>query len=227
MNELESYINTLPPPLSKKEQAELFKKFAKTKDSAIRDLLITHNLRLATNVIMKDFSRTKIETDDLVQIANIAVVRAVDKFDVKKEVEFSTFAVPCIKQEIINFLRSQKNRLSALSLYEEIIEGEDNGKSDKLLIDYIPDEDESHVSYDYQYKEFKKRVNAYIKEELSEREQFVYNALVGNGYSRPQTLKDIGKQMGVTHQMVALIKRRIKDKLQAKFDGQFPELERF
>jgi len=227
MKELENYISSLPQPLPKKEQAELFKKFAKTKDEAIREQLITHNLRLATNVIMKNFSRTKMEIEDLVQIANIAVIRAVDKFNIEKDVEFSTFAVPCIKQELINFLRNQKNKISPISLYEEVIEDDKDDRGGKLLIEFIPDEDESHISYDYQYKEFKKRVNDYVKQELSDREQFVYNALVGNGYTRPQTLKEIGKQMNVTHQMVALIKHRIKDKLKAKFDGQFPEREWF
>ena len=227
MSSLESYINTLPGPLSKKEQTELFNRFAKTKDPQIRDLLITHNLRLATNVILKDFSRTKFEAEDLVQIANIALVRAVDKFDLQKEVEFSTFAVPCIKQEILNYIKSQANKISAISIYEEVIEGESAGKTDKLLLDYIPDEDESHIAYDYQYKEFKKQVDEYIKVGLTEREQYVYNALIGNGYSRPQTLKDIGKRMNVSHQMIAQIKHRIKAKLKNKFENQYPEREWF
>ncbi len=55
--------------------------------------------------IVKRFAGRGYEQEDLFQIGSIGLIKAVDKFDVSYDVQFSTYAVPMIAGEIKRFLR--------------------------------------------------------------------------------------------------------------------------
>lgn len=78
----------------------------KTKEGDIeaRNTLIEENLRLVHHVV-KRFTGRGVEMQDLFQIGTIGLIKAVDHFDVDREVQFSTYAVPMIMGEIKRFLR--------------------------------------------------------------------------------------------------------------------------
>lgn len=97
-------VNTSKLPLMKnQEKEELFVKIRQG-DYAARELFIKGNLRLVLSVI-KRFSQTQENVDDLFQIGCIGLIKAVDNFDVSLQVKFSTYAVPMIVGEIRRFLR--------------------------------------------------------------------------------------------------------------------------
>lgn len=73
-------------------------------DKIARDTLIEENMGLVW-CIVKRFQNRGVELEDLVQIGSIGLIKAVDKFDVSYEVQFSTYAVPMISGEIKRFLR--------------------------------------------------------------------------------------------------------------------------
>lgn len=79
---------------------------AKTKDGdrEARNTLIEDNLRLVHHVV-KRFVGRGVELQDLFQIGTIGLIKAVDHFDLDREVQFSTYAVPMILGEIKRFLR--------------------------------------------------------------------------------------------------------------------------
>lgn len=79
---------------------------AKTKEGDIeaRNTLIEENLRLVHHVV-KRFTGRGVELQDLFQIGTIGLIKAVDHFDLEREVQFSTYAVPMIMGEIKRFLR--------------------------------------------------------------------------------------------------------------------------
>lgn len=79
---------------------------AKTKegDAEARNTLIEENLRLVHHVV-KRFTGRGVEMQDLFQIGTIGLIKAVDHFDIDREVQFSTYAVPMIMGEIKRFLR--------------------------------------------------------------------------------------------------------------------------
>lgn len=79
---------------------------AKTKegDKDARNALIEDNLRLVHHVV-KRFVGRGVELQDLFQIGTIGLIKAVDHFDLDREVQFSTYAVPMIMGEIKRFLR--------------------------------------------------------------------------------------------------------------------------
>lgn len=69
-----------------------------------RDALVTENIGLVY-MVLKRFSNRGQEQEDLFQIGVIGLIKAIDKFDLNRELSFSTYAVPMIVGEIRRFLR--------------------------------------------------------------------------------------------------------------------------
>ncbi|HOB22138.1 MAG: sigma-70 family RNA polymerase sigma factor [Firmicutes bacterium] len=80
---------------------------AQTGDLASRDQVIADNLKLAWHVAGR-FRNTGHDLEELFQIASIGLLKAVERFDLSRGVEFSTFAVPCMIGEIRQFLRKDQ-----------------------------------------------------------------------------------------------------------------------
>ena len=91
------------PVLTNKEKEELFIKI-KRGDPEAREKFIGGNLKLVLSVI-KRFQNRGENPDDLFQIGCIGLIKAVDNFDLKHNVKFSTYAVPMIIGELRRFLR--------------------------------------------------------------------------------------------------------------------------
>ena len=95
--------------LDDEERAELrekFAAFAQTRDNAIRDELIEAHLRLAEHLARR-FSNRGVPVDDLIQVASLGLVKAVERFDPDRGLEFSTFATPTIVGELKRHFRDK------------------------------------------------------------------------------------------------------------------------
>ena len=88
---------------------ELFKRYKETGDVALRNQIVEQNLYIA-DIIAKKFVRRGVEYDDLVQVARLALIRGVDRFDPDMGMQFTTFITPTIMGEIKNYFRD-KSRL--------------------------------------------------------------------------------------------------------------------
>lgn len=101
-------VNTSKLPLLKNDEKEAL--FAKIEqgDNKARDEYIKGNLRLVLSVI-KRFSGSNENVDDLFQIGCIGLIKAIDNFDSTLNVKFSTYAVPMIIGEIRRFLRDNNS----------------------------------------------------------------------------------------------------------------------
>ena len=73
-------------------------------DKEARDALVTENMGLIWSIVRR-FSGRGYEPEDLFQIGSIGLIKAIDHFDLGKEVKLSTYAVPMITGEIRRFLR--------------------------------------------------------------------------------------------------------------------------
>ncbi len=91
------------PVLTNEEKEELFRRI-KQGDREARELYIKGNLRLVLSVI-KRFSASNENADDLFQIGCIGLMKAIDNFNTEMDVKFSTYAVPMIIGEIRRYLR--------------------------------------------------------------------------------------------------------------------------
>ena len=101
-------VNTAKLPLlSDREKEVLFEKI-KAGDEEAKEQYIKGNLRLVLSVI-KRFSGSSENPDDLFQIGCIGLIKAINNFNPALEVKFSTYAVPMIIGEIRRFIRDNNS----------------------------------------------------------------------------------------------------------------------
>ena len=101
-------VNTSKLPiLTAQEKEELFSRIRQG-DMEARELYIKGNLRLVLSVI-KRFSNSNENADDLFQIGCVGLIKAIDNFDTTLDVKFSTYAVPMIIGEIRRYLRDNNS----------------------------------------------------------------------------------------------------------------------
>lgn len=92
--------------LTKEEQNQLFKEYKETGDKEIRDRLIEENLYIA-EILAKKYTNKGIDYDDIFQVASIGLIYAVERFDVDRGFQFSSFATPTIIGEIKRHFRDK------------------------------------------------------------------------------------------------------------------------
>ena len=99
--------DTLPPPLSRDEEAELIARLDGG-DEGVKSQLIERNLRLVV-YIARRFENTGVGIEDLISIGTIGLIKAIDNFDITQNVRFSTYAVPMILGEVRRYLRDNNS----------------------------------------------------------------------------------------------------------------------
>ncbi len=97
-------VNTAKLKVLTEEEKQALMRRIRAGDAGARQEMICGNLRLVLSIVQR-FSGRKESMDDLFQVGCIGLVKAVDNFDIDKEVMFSTYAVPMIVGEIRRFLR--------------------------------------------------------------------------------------------------------------------------
>ena len=88
------------------EDGELFKRYRETGDIADRNRIVEKYLYIAS-VLAKKFVGRGVEYDDLFQVASLALMKGVERFDESKGLQFSTFITPTITGEIKNYFRDR------------------------------------------------------------------------------------------------------------------------
>ena len=92
--------------LSPQETAELLSRYKNTGDPAARDRVVEAHLFLA-QIIARKFSGRGVEYDDLVQVASLALLKAAERYDPERGVQFSTFVTPAMVGEVKNYFRDK------------------------------------------------------------------------------------------------------------------------
>ena len=90
--------------MSEEEKMALLREYGQTGSKAVRDKLIQGNLRLVLSIVQRFAGRGE-DADDLFQIGVIGLMKAINNFDMSKEVRFSTYCVPMIAGELRRHLR--------------------------------------------------------------------------------------------------------------------------
>src|SRR6266851_7707055 len=92
--------------LEREELRALFIKYRQTRDRAIRDELAESHLPLATH-LAKRFDRRGEPLEDLIQVASLGLLKAIDRYEPDRGVEFSTYATPTIVGELKRYFRDK------------------------------------------------------------------------------------------------------------------------
>src|SRR5574344_1320809 len=124
---------TLPPPLNSKDEEEALKKLSKG-DNEARQLLVEHNLRLVV-YIAKKFENTCVGIEDLISIGTIGLMKAINTFNMDKNIKLATYASRCIENEILMFLRRSNRLKSEISIDEPL--NQDGDGNELLLSDIL------------------------------------------------------------------------------------------
>ena len=97
-------VNTSRLPLLKNEEKEVLFQRIQEGDQEAQEEYIKGNLRLVLSVIQRFTGRGE-DIDDLFQIGVVGLIKAINNFDLSKEVRFSTYCVPMISGELRRYLR--------------------------------------------------------------------------------------------------------------------------
>lgn len=97
---LVSYVknNAFPQPLSAKDEQKYLKLMSQGDENA-RNMLIEHNLRLVAHIVKK-FENTGEDTEDLISIGTIGLIKAIESYSDGKGTKLATYAARCIENEI-------------------------------------------------------------------------------------------------------------------------------
>mgnify|MGYP002440797962 CR=1 FL=1 len=169
-------METFKKPLTAAQEKEYLRQMNQGSSEA-RTLLIEHNMRLVAHIIKK-YAFTDKETDDLLSIGTIGLIKAVNTFDVSRGNRLSSYAAKCIDNEILMLLRAEKKMSREVSLYEPI--GTDKEGNEISLIDIIEtsDEDVTDTNLQISLSEAKKidedyEIGEEVTDEVFESEQSV------------------------------------------------------
>ena len=94
---------SFPKPLSEKQE-KIYLERAANGDKEARNKLVEHNLRLVAHIIKKYYGMQS-EQDDLVSIGTIGLIKAVDTYDMNKNIRLSSYASRCIENAILSQMR--------------------------------------------------------------------------------------------------------------------------
>ena len=163
-----------PEPLSGEEERQYLEKYMHGDEEA-RNILIERNLRLVAH-ICKKYTSTNVDTDDLISIGTIGLIKGINTFKVDKNVRLSTYAARCIDNEILMFLRSTKKLNSEVYLNEPI--GKDRDDNEISLIDILVN-DEKNIEDEIDLKMRVKRMYEGMKDILKGRERTILELRFG------------------------------------------------
>lgn len=204
------YINgpeTLPPPLTKKEENEIFEKILLGDDS-VREKLITHNLRLVVYIARK-FENTGVGTEDLVSIGTIGLIKAVKTFSPARNIKLATYASRCIENEILMFLRKTSTLKNEVSIDEPLNVDWDGNE---LLLSDVLGSDPDIVNRDLETEDEK---NLLIKtiNSLEDRERTIMYMRFGLGGEKEYTQKEVADILGISQSYISRLEKRIIHRL--------------
>ena len=166
----------LPAPLSLKEETEALNKFGTEEEKEAKSELIEHNLRLVV-YIAKKFDNTSVGVEDLISIGTIGLIKAINTFDVDKNIKLATYASRCIENEILMYLRRNNKTKLEVSIDEPLNVDWDGNE---LLLSDILGTDEDIIYRELEDETERKLLNAAI-DRLNPREQKIVKLRFGLG----------------------------------------------
>jgi len=198
---------TLPPPMSKEEEAEYLSRLA-AGDERARQQLIVRNLRLVV-YIAKRFENTGINIEDLVSIGAIGLIKSVNTYDSLKNIKLATYASRCIENEILMHLRKTASQKAEVSLDEplntdwdgnELLLGEVLGTDGDMIFRPLEDDADRLL--------LRRAIT-----KLSVRERDIITLRFGLAGNRERTQKEVADSMGISQSYISRLEKKIISRL--------------
>lgn len=204
----------LPPPLLPEEERVLLRKL-QSGEVTVKSTLIERNLRLVVYIARK-FENTGVGIEDLVSIGTIGLIKAVNTFDLGKNIKLATYASRCIENEILMFLRRHQR---SKEVYLDDPLNTDWDGNELSWLDVLPASEGDGV-YQILEEETEKDLLKAALLKLEPREQEIVSLRFGLGSGRELTQKEVADKMGISQSYISRLEKRIMKKLRR-------ELKRF
>lgn len=199
---------SFPKPLSAKEE-EHYISLYESGDEDAKDILIERNLRLVAH-IAKKYTGTGYQTDDLISIGTIGLIKAVSTYSSKKATRLATYAAKCIENEILMSIRSSKKNKAEVSLSVPI--GTDHD-GNEISFNDILGTDPDAVLDDISLKIQVTKLIAAINTSLTPREKTVIVSRYGVLGNEPKTQREVAAALGISRSYVSRIEKKALLKL--------------
>ena len=201
-------MKTFPNPLTPAKERECLERL-KEGDQEARRLLIEHNMRLVAHVVKK-YQFTDYDTEDLLSVGTIGLIKAVNTFKPDRGSRLATYAAKCVENEILMLLRSHKKYSREVSLYEPI--GVDKDGESIHLVDVIQMENEDVLEQMILDQDVRELYQAY-KTCLNDNEKQVVRMRYGLFGGKEYTQREIAQAMGLSRSYISRIEKRGLEKI--------------
>ncbi len=199
--------DVLPPPLAPEEERILLEQLALNSEDA-KTILIERNLRLVV-YIAKKFENAGVNVEDLISIGAIGLIKAVNTFNLDKNIKLATYASRCIENEILMYLRRSSRTKSEVSFDEPLnIDWDGN---ELLLSDILGTDND--IVYNHIEEEVNRNLLVYALKKLSAREKQIMEMRFGLVSGREMTQKEVADKMGISQSYISRLEKKIIGRL--------------
>jgi len=197
----------LPPPLDPKEEEKILKELDNNENA--KQILVERNLRLVV-YIAKKFENTGMDLEDLISVGTIGLMKAINTFNIDKNIKLATYASRCIENEILMQLRRTTKIKTEVSIDEPLNK---DGDGNELLLSDILGTDGDITSKRIEDEVDRKLLRAAI-EKLTEREKEIMELRFGASLQgKEKTQKEVADMMGISQSYISRIEKKIMKKM--------------
>ena len=205
--------DSFPKPLGRAEEEEYLARWEKG-DVEARNKLVEHNLRLVAHIIKKYYTQTD-DTDDLISIGTIGLIKGINTYRRDKGVRLTSYASRCIENEILMFFRSRRKSAGELSL-SEAIETEDDGGALSLLAGVSEEQDLSERVCE---KELCAQLRREMDRSLDDRERRILTLRYGLDGEKTHTQRETAELCAISRSYVSRLEKHALEKLRRALEA--------
>ena len=200
----------LPPPLPSEQENQVIGDLGTEYEDEAKAILIEHNLRLVV-YIAKKFDNTSVGVEDLISIGTIGLIKAINTFDMAKNIKLATYASRCIENEILMYLRRTSKTKLEVSIDEPLNVDWDGNE---LLLSDILGTDEDVISKGIE-DEIEKELLNHAIDQLSPRERRIVELRFGlkQPDGAEMTQKEVADLMGISQSYISRLEKKIMKRL--------------
>lgn len=210
-------MKTFQQPLSKEDEDRylyLLKHGTPTQSQQAKEILITRNLRLVAH-IAKKYQNADMESQDLISIGTIGLIKGILSYDPDKNSKLATYAAKCIDNELLMMLRNRKKTTREVSIYEPI--GTDKEGNEISLLDILKQE-QTDIVDDMDTRENISLLQSVIDKCLNEREKEIILLRYGLITGKEVTQREIGEYFNISRSYISRLEKRALQKLRAEYE---------
>lgn len=206
-------MQSFPQPLSAAQETVYLRQY-QNGDMHARDILIERNLRLVAHIVKKYMNSGK-ETDEMISVGIVGLVKAVNTYNFEKGSRLATYAARCIDNELLMLMRGDRKLSREVSLYDPI--GTDKEGNEITLLSILEHEDEDIIDQLDKKQSFRK-LSKILSKVLTPREYFVVIRRYGLYGHHETTQRELAEQLNISRSYVSRIEKKALEKLRLQLN---------